>query len=104
MSTVSYTNHEFALHTKTFERETYNKAIATAKALVESKVRLKIYGDSRRICNKAYSEFKEKIEAKFPGEAYADLVSLTLKSRQKLFFLDLKEHIVATFNNLEEAQ
>ena len=48
---------------------------------------------SRIICNRVYEEFSRQITERFPSEVYSDLISLTLKSRIKFFFVDLQGRV-----------
>lgn len=59
---------------------------------------IQIHRMTRKLCNQAFSEFKKGIESTFPERDYQTLRSLTLKSSEKLFFLNLKEKIQAIFS------
>jgi hypothetical protein len=102
MATVSYNPHEFSLQTKTFEQQAYDSGIVKAKELAQSEAGLKAHRASRKICSEAFGTFEKNIQEAFPYDIYADLISLTLKSRENLFFIDLKERIITIFRHPDE--
>ena len=99
MATVSYNPHEFSLQTKTFEQQAYDSAVTQAKELAQKEAGLKVHRASRKICSEAFGVFEKNIKEAFPYDMYKDLVFLTLKSREHLFFIDLKERVVTIFRN-----
>ena len=102
MATVSYNPHEFSLQTKTFEQQAYDSGIVKAKELAQSEAGLKAHRASRKICSEAFGIFEKNIQEAFPYDMYTDLISLTLKSRENLFFIDLKERVITIFRHPDE--
>ncbi len=99
MSSTVYNPHEFNLKTKTFEQQAYDSAIETAKQIAKTEVGIKVHRVSRKVCNEAFEDFKRKLEATFPSDDYNNLNFLTLKSRENLFFIDLKDRVITIFRN-----
>jgi len=94
---MSYNLHEFNLQTKIFEQQAYDSAIARSKELSQNESGLKVHKASRKLCDEAFRIFEKKIQEAFPSDIYADLISLTLKSREDIFFINLKEHVITIF-------
>lgn len=101
MAIVAYDPYKFSLQTKALEQESYDSAISKVKELVQDKAGFMVHRVSRKICNEAFETFKENIQAAFPQDDYKDLIFLTLKSRENLFFIDLKERVISILRNPE---
>lgn len=100
MTIGAYDPAKFCLQTKVLERQSCELAISKAKEFAkEDKTKRKIHAISNRICNDAFNNFKTNIEANFPYNNYNNLIALTLKSRENLFFIDLKERIISILRN-----
>lgn len=98
----AYDPQKFILKAKAFEREFCNSAISKAKQLAQSNTDVMVHTKSRKICNEAFNNFKDSLQAAFPNDEYQDLIYLTLKSRENLFFIDLKDQVLITLRNPAE--
>ncbi|MFY7842618.1 MAG: hypothetical protein ACOVOR_01170 [Rhabdochlamydiaceae bacterium] len=99
MSLVSCDYHEFSLKTKALEQEACDWAVMAAKNLVQTSVSFKAHATSKKICRKAFAMFQKNMQGSFSSDVCVELVSLTLKSRENLFFIDLKERLIPIFQN-----
>lgn len=102
MTTTVYDPLKFSLQTKVLEQQSYDSAISRAKELLQSKTSVMAHTVSRKICREAFDNFKRNIQATFPYDDYNDLIFLTLKSRENLFFIDLKDRIINILRNPDQ--
>lgn len=99
MSTSPYNSLEFCWKTKALEEQFYQSAISEAEALAKSEKRIFANRDSDRICQTAFTALRTNLETDFPDDDYRALIDLTLKSRENLFFVDLRECIKNILRN-----
>ncbi|NGX42841.1 MAG: hypothetical protein K940chlam7_01129 [Chlamydiae bacterium] len=102
MSSAVYSPHEFYLQTKTLEQQAYDSALGRVKQVVQNETDIKVQRVSRKICNEAYNTFSKNIKTTFSLEVYKDLINLMLISREKLFFIKLKEQVLTILRNANE--
>ena len=94
MSTKPYNPQIFCTQTKMLEQEFYQLAIDKAKKeALDEKASRRANSLSSRICRQAFNTFKNNLENTFSSDDCKSLVDLTLKSRESLFFVDLREQI-----------
>jgi hypothetical protein len=99
---VAYNPQNFSIQTKVLEQQSCDSAISKAKELVHEKKSCMVQRASRKICNEAFDVFKKNIQDAFPHDDYKDLISLTLISREKLFFIDLKDRVINILSNRDQ--
>lgn len=91
-ATSNFYQH-FTDTTKTYQQEAFESAIAKANEAIKNANEIKISTISRKICEEAFKIFKKNMVASFSDPTYESLLELTLLSRQKIFFIDLKEKV-----------
>ena len=103
MAITSYDPQDFNLQTKALEQQSCDLAVSRAIKLVEDKTSVMVHRESRKICNEAFKTFEKNIQAAFPYDDYKDLILVTLKSRERLFFIDLKNRVISILSNSGQA-
>ncbi|NGX59929.1 MAG: hypothetical protein KR126chlam3_01089 [Chlamydiae bacterium] len=83
----------FSLQSREWEQQAYDAAIDIAEQLAGTNIRM-LNHTSRRICTQAFETFKRNMEKTFSSDPYKDLIILTLRAREGLFFVDLKERVI----------
>lgn len=85
-----------------FEKEAFDYAIVQAKELANKKLKCSIPKASQKICQNAFNVFKEQVTTTFSTPIFQPLTALTLMSKEKLFFEDLKGRIQVILNKTPE--
>ena len=85
--------HEFSLGTRRIEMEALAFAAQKAEEHVAKGAKL-AHVAAMRICKEAYVEFERKMKETFATTVASDLMTLTLQSREKLFFFTLQNRLI----------
>jgi len=102
-SCLGYNNHHFYIATFELEKNIKQKTIEAAKKLKDaSKPTWELNRVARELCANAYEDFKREIKTDFSNQEYANLVSLTIKAKMKVFGIELLNDIKTNIFNLNQ--